>query len=56
MTPEVYRQLAKEYERAAASEGDRLAKLTYEDLAERMRKLADDEEQYGLARAIVGGA
>src|SRR5262249_12836607 len=40
MTPDTYRQLANEYERAAASAGDRLAKFTYENLAERMRKLA----------------
>jgi len=56
LTAQEYRQLAEECERAAASANDRLEKLTYANLAERWRKLADDVERYGLARAIVGGS
>jgi hypothetical protein len=55
MTPEEYRRLAEECERAAAQTSDRLAECTYKSLAERWRKLADDVERYGLARAIVAG-
>ena len=55
MSSEEYRQLAEECERAAASASDRLAKLRYEILAQRWRKLADDVQRYGLAR-IVGGS
>ena len=55
LTAQEYRQLAEECERVAASASDRLAKLTYANLAERWRKLADDVQRYGLAR-IVGGS
>jgi hypothetical protein len=51
MTPEEYRRLADECERAAAATSDPLTKRTYEQLAHDWRVLADDVERYGLARA-----
>jgi hypothetical protein len=51
MTPEEYRRLADECERAAAATSDPLTKRTYEQLTHDWRVLADDVERYGLARA-----